>query len=143
MGSMSCDGREKRTFAMSATPMNFLRMLRNSFSLEESSPLVSVAAMVEGVDRFGVDGLEVGSEPTGVVVPEGCADDGAAEAILLGQQGLAIQIDLCVQRRNEFRFLESVCLESICCVKVGEGPWGGLLDCDSIGKYDNKCTKVC
>lgn len=65
-------------------------MLRNSLSLEESSPLVSVAATVEGVDRFGVDGLEAGSEPTGVVVPEGCADDGAAEAILPEQQELAL-----------------------------------------------------
>lgn len=49
----------------------FLKMLRNSFSLEESSPLISVAAAGGGVDRFGVDGRETPSEPAGVVVPEG------------------------------------------------------------------------
>lgn len=61
-------------------------MLRNNLSLEESSPLTSVAAAVEGVERFGVDGLEIASGPIGVVVPEGCPDEGAAEAILSQQQ---------------------------------------------------------
>lgn len=51
----------------------FLRMLMNSFSREESSLLISVAAVVGGVDKFGVVGLVMG-----VTVPE----EGAAEAIL-------------------------------------------------------------
>lgn len=52
----------------------------NSFSLDESSlalTLISVAAEVGGVDRFGVPGRE-----SGVVVPEGVADKGAAVAML-------------------------------------------------------------
>lgn len=50
--------------------ISYLRnMLINNFNLEESSlPLISVAADVDGVDRFGVVGRD---ESIGVVVPEG------------------------------------------------------------------------
>lgn len=51
----------------------------NSFNLDESSvPLISVAAVVGGVDRLGVVGREDGFEPCGVAVVEGTPDDGAA-----------------------------------------------------------------
>ena len=66
----------------------FLRMLINSFSLDESSgPLTSVVVAAEGsgVERLGVDGRDDGLEACGVVVDEvdeGPPDDAAAEAML-------------------------------------------------------------
>lgn len=46
--------------------------------------MTSATATVEGVERFGVVGLEpLGS--TGVVAPEGFPDEGGAEAILSEQ----------------------------------------------------------
>ena len=65
----------------------FFKMLMNSFSLDESSaPLISVAAVVGGVDRLGVVGREDGFEPCGVAVVEGTPDDEAAAAILTASE---------------------------------------------------------
>lgn len=60
-------------------------MLKNSFSLEESSPFTSETATEEGVERLGVEGLEFAFGSTGVVVPEGFPEEGGAEAILSRQ----------------------------------------------------------
>lgn len=46
--------------------------------------MTSDTATVDGVERFGVVGREVELGSTGVVVPEGCPEEGGAEAILFG-----------------------------------------------------------
>lgn len=68
--------------------MNFLKMLMNSFNLEESSlPLISVAADVCGVERFGVAGLEEGCDGSGVVVSDRFPDIAPAVAVTMQQLG--------------------------------------------------------
>ena len=68
MGSSSWAGREKRTEAISETPINFRKILRKVLSFELSSALsetyaagmdssLSVLGVVDGVDGWGDAGL--------------------------------------------------------------------------------------
>lgn len=82
-------------------------MLRNNFRRDESSapPFISVAADVVGVERLGVVEREDGS--TGVVVPDGTPDEGAAEAML---GDIVVVLRSCVPGRSGIeKFQHGLC----------------------------------